>query len=222
MSVRVLILGAGGHGQVVADILLRMQETGTGVVPIGYLDDNPALAGEQLLGLPILGTVADLGAIAHDALVVAIGDNRIRQRLFESLRAQGERFVVAHHPSAVIAPDVPVGPGSMICAGVVVCPGSVVGANVLLNTSCTVDHHNQVADHVHITPGVHLGGEVTVGEGVFLGIGSSVIPRRTIGPWARVGVGSVVTKDIPAGATAVGVPARVVRQADDGPSPHGH
>jgi sugar O-acyltransferase (sialic acid O-acetyltransferase NeuD family) len=218
---RVLILGAGGHGQVVADILLRMQDAGPGVVPVGYLDDNPALAGEQLLGLPVLGTVADLGDIPHDALVVAIGDNRIRQRLFESLRAQGERFVIARHPSAVIAPDVPVGPGSMICAGVVVCPGSKVGADVLLNTSCTVDHHNQVGDHVHITPGVHLGGEVTVGEGAFLGIGTSVIPRRTIGPWASVGAGSVVTRDVPAGATAVGMPARVVRRADDELSPRG-
>jgi sugar O-acyltransferase (sialic acid O-acetyltransferase NeuD family) len=211
---RVLIFGAGGHGQVVADILLRMQEAGAGIVPIGYLDDNPSLVGQQLLGLPVLGAVADLSAISHDAVVIAIGDNRTRERVFESLRAQGERFAIARHPSAVVAPDVEVGPGTMICAGAVVCPGSTVGANVLLNTSCTVDHHNRIADHVHITPGVHLGGEVTVGEGAFLGIGTSVVPRRTIGPWAVVGAGSVVSKDIPAGATAVGVPARVVRQGD--------
>ena len=86
---RVLIIGAGGHAQVVADILLRLREVGTQVAPVGYLDDNPALAGQSLLGLPVLGTTAQLPTIPHDAVVVAVGDNVTRQRLFETLQGQG-------------------------------------------------------------------------------------------------------------------------------------
>jgi acetyltransferase EpsM len=210
LDMRVLIVGAGGHAQVVADILLRMQEVGGGLTPVGYLDDNPALADQSLLGLPVLGAVTHLSTIAHDALIVAIGDNASRQHLFETLQSRGERFVVARHPSAVIAPDVQIGPGSMICAGVVVNPGSIVGANVILNTGCTVDHHNHIGNHVHIAPGVHLGGEVTIGEGALVGIGATVMPRRRVGPWSVVGAGALVHADLPDGVTAAGVPARVV------------
>ncbi len=206
----VVILGAGGHAQVVADILLRMAEAGGRLEPLGYLDDNPALAGRQFLGLPMLGALSDLPNILHDAIIVAIGDNATRRRLFGQMQAQGERFAMACHPSAAVAPDVAVGPGTMICAGAVVNPGSAIGANVILNTGCTVDHHNRVSDHAHLAPGVHTGGEVSIGEGVFVGIGATVIPGRTLGAWSTVGAGSLVTKDLAAGVTAVGMPARIV------------
>ena len=216
---RVLILGAGGHAQVVADILLQRQNQAEDVSLLGYLDDNPKLAGKRPLGVPVLGPIAGLASISHDAVVIAIGDNRTRRRLYGILQYQGERFANACHPSAAIAPDVPVGPGSMVCAGVVVNPGAVIGANVVLNTGCTVDHHNRIGDHAHIAPGVHLGGDVTIGEGAFLGISATVIPGRAVGAWAMVGAGSVVTKDIADGATAVGVPARVVRAQSADPDP---
>jgi len=209
----VLILGAGGHAQVVADILFLMQKTNANVNPIGYLDDNPTLVGKCLMGLPVLGEIARLSDIPHDGVVVAIGCNATRQRLFEAWKAEGECFIVARHPSAIVAPDVQIGPGSVICAGVVINPVSVIGANVILNTGCTVDHHNCIGDHVHIAPGVHLGGAVRVGDGALIGIGAVVIPQRLVGAGCTIGAGSVVTKNIPAQSTAVGVPARVVRRA---------
>ncbi len=212
MSTRVLILGAGGHAWVVADILFRMQEAGEGVVPVGYLDDNPLLAGQNFLGLPVLGDLSSLPDQAHDAVVIAIGHNQTRQRLFSALQERGEPFVVARHPKSVVAPDVRIGTGTMICAGAIVNPGSVVGANVILNTGCTVDHHNLIGDHVHIAPGVHLGGEVAIGEGTLVGIGSTMIPQHTIGAWSVVGAGSLVSKNIPDRSTAVGVPARVIHK----------
>lgn len=208
---RVLILGAGGHAQVVADIVLRMQEANAETAPIGYLDDNPALVGQRVLGLPILGEIAHLSTIPHDAVVLAIGDNAVRQRLFDTLRSQGERFVIACHPSAVIAPGTQIGPGSMICAGVVVNPGSIVGANVILNTACTVDHHNRIGNHVHIAPGVHLGGDVLIGEGALVGIGATVMPQRQVGDWSVVSAGALVHSDLVDRVVAAGVPARVVR-----------
>ena len=214
---RIIIIGAGGHGQVVADILWCMREMNdnSGPIPIGYLDDDLALHGQRLLDVLVLGAIADLGAIDHDAVVVAIGDNATRQRLYERLRKQGVAFTVARHPSAVVAPDVALGPGTVVCAGVVVNTGSRVGANAILNTACTVDHHNRIGDHTHVAPGVHLGGDVSIGEGAFVGIGSTVIPGRSVGDWSKVGAGSVVTKDIAAGVTAVGVPARVTAKRNE-------
>ncbi len=205
---RVIILGAGGHGLVVADILLRAHDAGQAIIPMGFLDDHETLFGSDVLGLRVLGKTADLVGIPHDAVVVAIGDNRIRARLFCELSARGERKAIARHPTAVIAPDVRIGPGAMLCAGAIVNPGSVIGADVILNTGCSVDHHNEIGDHVHIAPGVHLGGRVAVGEGALVGIGATVMPGRRVGAWATVGAGACVTHDVPAGLTVVGVPAR--------------
>lgn len=205
---RVIIVGGGGHAQVVADILLRAHEQSNPAWPICYLDDDPLLTGQILIGLPVMGTLAALSEIPHEAVIVAIGDNGTRHCSFQKLEAQGEQFATACHPRAVVAPDVPIGRGSMICAGVVINPGSIIGANVILNTGCTVDHHNQIGDHAHVAPGAHLGGEVVIGRGVLVGIGATVMPRVQIGDWSVVGAGACVTKSVPAGLTVVGVPAK--------------
>jgi sugar O-acyltransferase (sialic acid O-acetyltransferase NeuD family) len=212
IEMRVLIVGAGGHAQVVADVILHMQEQGAEVAPVGYVDDDTSLAGQSRLGLPVLGTLADVAAIPHDAVIVAIGDNATRRRAFEALRGRGEALISVRHPSAVVAPGVEIGPGSMLCAGVVVNPASVVGANVILNTGCTVDHHNRIGDHVHIAPGVHLGGTVTIGEGTLVGIGATVMPNRRVGAWSVVGAGSLVHHTVRDGVTVFGVPARIIRR----------
>jgi len=208
---RVLIIGAGGHGQVVADILLRMRERAGTVEPAGYLDDNQSLTGRQFLGLPVLGTISALTSITHDAVVVAIGDNTTRRRLFEQLRSSGVQLATARHPDAVVAPDVTIGPGTMVCAGAVISPGAVIGSNAILNTSCSIDHHNQIGDHVHIAPGVRLGGEVVVAEGALVGIGATVMGRRRVGTWSVVGAGSLVHHDVPDGVKVVGNPAHVFK-----------
>jgi sugar O-acyltransferase (sialic acid O-acetyltransferase NeuD family) len=201
---RIVILGAGGHAQVVADILWRMRDGGQDVLPMAYLDDNAALHGQSFLNVPVLGATDKLTEIEHEAVIVAVGSNRIRQKLFLGLQEQGATFAIACHPTAVIAPDVQLGPGSMICANVVVNTGAAIGQNVILNTACTVDHHNRIGDHAHIAPGVHLGGDVWVGEGALVGIGAIVLPQRRIGRWATVGGGAVIVRDVATGVTTVG------------------
>lgn len=210
-SMQVLILGAGDHGQVIADSLLQGIRKGHDIELMGYLDDNPTIIGEKYLGLPVLGSIAQLQEFNYDAVIVAIGQNSLRARIFQELEKKRERFINAIHPMAVLASDVKLGRGVAIMAGVVVNTGSVIGDNVILNTSCSVDHHGYIGHHAHLAPGVHLGGRVTVGEGVLLGVGTSVIPGRSIGNWSIIGAGSCVISDIPEAVTAVGVPARIIK-----------
>jgi sugar O-acyltransferase (sialic acid O-acetyltransferase NeuD family) len=211
---RVVIVGAGGHGQVVADVLLSAAVSGAGTQPIGYVDDDPALTGRVFLGLTVLGDIDSLSRIPHDGVVVAIGDNATRRTVFDRLERRNEHFAVARHPSAIVAAGVTIGRGTMICAGAVINPGSVIGSNVILNTSCSIDHHNRIEDHVHLAPRVCTGGEVTVEGGALVGIGAVVMPGRTVGEDSVVGAGALVQQDVPKATVVVGVPARPVRSTE--------
>ncbi len=209
---RVLIIGAGGHGQVVADILLQMREAGSRVEPVGFLDDNPAILGQEFLQIPVLGMVKERKNIEHDGLIIAIGNNWTRQTLYQEMKREGVNIITAQHPQAIIAPEVTIGPGCTIMAGVIVNTGSVIEENTILNTACTVDHHCHIAGHAHIAPGVHLGGDVVVMEGALVGIGATVMPQRQVGTWATVGAGSLVHSDVPDHCTVAGVPAQPLKE----------
>lgn len=212
---RVLIVGAGGHAQVIADAILCSGQGGAKLRPIGYVDDNPKLIGTTQLGLPVLGNITQLASFPHDAVIVGIGNNQLRRQLFLYLQAQGETLISVVHPSAVLANDVVIGKGCVILANAVVGCSSRIGANTIINTAATVDHHNNIADHAHIAPGAHLGGDVTIGEGTLVGIGAIVIPQRSVGFACTIGAGAVVHQQIPDRATAVGVPARVIKFGDE-------
>jgi sugar O-acyltransferase (sialic acid O-acetyltransferase NeuD family) len=205
---RIVVLGAGGHARVIADAILNDASVDGRLDLVGFLDDDPMLLNRRFLGRPVLGSFADLGNVPHDAVVVGIGDNETRRRLFEELESKGENLVTVIHPHARIAHDVNINKGTVVFAGAIVNTGSVIGKNVILNTGCTVDHDCGVHSHAHVCPGAHLGGNVTVGEGAFLGIGCSISHGMKLGEWSTIGAGSVVIRDIAPEATAVGVPAR--------------
>jgi sugar O-acyltransferase (sialic acid O-acetyltransferase NeuD family) len=207
---RVLIIGAGGHGQVVADILLTAARHGAVQYPCGYLDHDENLWGNVLLDVPVVGSIDERHRFDHDGIIVGVGDNAARRHLFELLSRTGEQLVTAQHPSAVLSSNCVIRHGSVVCAGVIVNTGSCVGSNVILNTGCSVDHHSVIGDHAHIAPGARLGGHVTIGQGALIGIGAVVLPGRRVGAWSVVGAGSVVTKDLPDGVVAVGSPAHTL------------
>ncbi|MQA30970.1 MAG: transferase [Luteitalea sp.] len=205
----VLLLGAGGHGQVVADAIRAQTAAGEDIRFLGYCDDRAETL-RAVLGEEMLGTLADREQIPHDALIVAIGANSLRRRIFEQATGRGARTAVAKHPSAVVSTAARVHDGSMICAGVVINTQAVIGANAIINTAATVEHHCRIGSHAHVAPGARLGGNVEVGEGALIGIGAVVLPGKKIGAWAIVGAGAVVIDDVPAHATVVGVPAKVM------------
>jgi sugar O-acyltransferase (sialic acid O-acetyltransferase NeuD family) len=207
----VLILGAGDHANVVADSLLLVMSQNQKLEPIGYLDDDPRLLGKKFQGLPVLGSIAQRHLFQHDAVVVAIGHNATRARIFQELEKEQAQFINAIHPAVTLASDVELGLGVVIMAGVVVNTGSVIGNNVILNTSCSVDHHGYIGCHAHLGPGAHLGGRVTIGEGALLGVGAVVSPGKHVGDWSIVGAGGCVVSNIPDAVTAVGVPAKIIK-----------
>ena len=208
--VRVVILGAGGHAKVIADVLLNPLVKSKGFELMGFLDDNPDLLNVNVLGKPVLGKIADLEQVPHDAVVVGIGDNESRYQLFDFLLSHGEEFVSIIHPSAVIAPNVKLGVGTVVFAGVVVNSGCSIGDNVILNTGCTVDHDCIIASHSHICPGAHLGGGVLVAEGAWVGIGSAILHDRGVGEWSTIGGGATVVSNVSPFDTVVGVPAKAL------------
>jgi sugar O-acyltransferase (sialic acid O-acetyltransferase NeuD family) len=200
----ILILGAGGHAKVVADIL-----TCQGRYVIGFLDDDPALWGSSSLGLPILGGTQAYVDYAPDGLVIGIGRNQRRQAVVERLGPDADRlWVNAVHPGAIIASSVRLGKGVAVMAGAIINPEAVIGDHAIINTGATVDHDCQIGAFCHIAPGTHLAGNVRIGEGAIVGIGSSAIPGCVVGDWSVIGAGAVIVRDIPGGVTAKGVPAR--------------
>ncbi len=211
----VVIWGAGGHALVVADIIRLGVWEGRGCPLLGFLDDvNPERAGEPFGGATVLGgreQLDELLGVGINHLIIGVGDNEARLRLADLVRAKGFHLARAIHPQAILETDVSVsvGEGTVIMAGAVVQPGCSIGKNVIINTGATVDHGCVIDDGVHIAPGAHLGGNVRVYRGAFVGMGAIVVPGVTIDPGAIIGAGSVVLKDVLAGTTVYGNPARV-------------
>jgi sugar O-acyltransferase (sialic acid O-acetyltransferase NeuD family) len=205
MKDKLIIIGASGHGKVVADIAIKMNKWQS----ITFLDDDESI--KTSMGLEVIGKTADAFTYKDEAdFFVAIGNNAVRERVQEKLVEQGLNVVSLLHPSAVIGTDVGIGNGSVVMAGVVINSSSRIGKGCIINTSSSLDHDNAIEDYVHISPGVRTAGSVGIGKGVWIGIGSIVSNNVNICSGCKVGAGAVVVKDITEPGTYVGVPVRRV------------
>jgi UDP-perosamine 4-acetyltransferase len=206
----IIIIGAGGHGRVVLEILRAAGKYRA----IGFLDSDPSLAGTEVAGLPVFGPVNQMGKLRHQkikAAIVAIGDNRTRRSYARLLDDQGMELINAIHPSACISPSAKIGHNVVIAPGAIVTTEATIADSVILNTGCCVDHECEIGEAVHICPTAALAGRVRVGAGAFIGLGAKIIQCMSIGEDATIGAGAVVIRDVPAGATVVGVPARIIQ-----------
>ena len=197
------ILGAGGHGRVVADCA---EASGWG--RLCFFDDIAPAAGR--LVWPVSGGTREIldRLTAFDGVVVGIGNNGDRLAWHRRLTELGGVMATVVHPRATISTHAVIEAGSVVLAGACVSIGARLGQAVIVNTGATVDHDCDLADGVHIAPGASLAGGVRVGERSWIGIGAVVKQGLTIGHRAVVGAGAVVLGDVPDGATVVGNPAR--------------
>lgn len=206
MKDKLLIIGASGHGKVVADIAIKMNKWDS----ISFLDDNEAV--KVCMGLQVVGKTDDSSKYKDDAdFFVAIGNNTIREKIQEKLENKGLSIVSLVHPNAVIGKDVEIGKGTVAMAGAVINSSTRIGKGCIINTSCSIDHDNTIEDYVHISPGANLAGTVKVGKGTWIGIGSVVSNNINICSEATIGAGTVVIKDIIESGTYVGVPVKKIR-----------
>lgn len=204
MTKPIHILGAGGHAAVLISTL-----DAKGYKVAGVWDDDPGLTNTEILGVPILGAIHDLPSEFRGPAAVGIGNNTTRKAIVDQFPQCDWLTLV--HPKAVVDPHASIGRGTVVFAGAIVQPRSTIGEHCILNTGCSVDHDCCLGDFCHLAPGARLAGMVTLDEGVFMGIGSSVIPQKTVGVWSTVGAGGVVIRDVPPGRTVVGVPAMPIR-----------
>jgi sugar O-acyltransferase (sialic acid O-acetyltransferase NeuD family) len=199
LSEKIIIHGSGGHARVVLDCLLESRKN-----VIALFDPKHS---EPLFGVPQKGPYDP--EIERDArAIVAIGDNRIRQKVATTTT---HTFTNAIHSSAIISSRATIGKGNMILHGTIIQAQTVIGDHVIINTGARIDHDCRIGSFVHIAPGAIIAGTVEVGEGAFIGAGAIVIQGCKVGAWATVGAGAVVIEDIPDFAVAVGTPARVIK-----------
>ncbi|MGB2985554.1 MAG: acetyltransferase [Phycisphaerae bacterium] len=206
-----VIVGCGGHGRVVLDILTTAGDCEV----IGFVDSNPRMIGRRVDGIEVLGQPDDLPGLRSELgverAIVAVGDNGARRGLADRLDALGFELINAIHPSANLARTVTLGRNIVIAAGVLVCAHCQIGDSVILNTGCIIDHESLIGTATHICPGARLAGRVTVESGAFVGIGATIIQSVRVGYEAVVGAGAVVISDVIPMSTVVGVPAREVK-----------
>lgn len=202
---KLLIIGASGHGKVVADIALKMNKWQR----VAFLDDDETL--KKSLSLDVIGNSKDLKAYVDEwDIFVAIGSNSTREKIQETIENLTATIPVLIHPRAVIGEEVEIAKGTVVMAGVIINSSTKIGRGCIINTGSTIDHDNFIEDFVHISPGVHLAGTVKVGSRCWLGIGSIASNNISLHSDSKIGAGAVMVKDTIEAGLYIGVPARRV------------
>ena len=213
----IVILGAGGFGREVLDIIIAQNKVSKRWKILGFVDENPELKGKVLNGYPVLGSFDWFSKIdlKEIRVVCAIGDNISKKKVAEKAKGLGLRFANVVHPSVIMTEFVTLGEGVIICAGCILTNQITIGNHVIINLDVTIGHDSIIEDFCTLSPGVHISGRNKIGEGANVGTGAVTIQGIVIGRWSIIGAGAVVAQDIPDKVVAVGVPAKPIKQVED-------
>lgn len=195
---RLIIIGASGHGKVIADIAVKI-----GYTDIVFLDDNEKIT--ECAGFPVVGKTVQAGDMDGDK-IVAIGNAGIREKIQKTIET-----VTLVHPDASISRRVQIGQGTVVMAGAVINSDVTVGRGCIINTCASVDHDCKIGDYVHVSVGAHVAGTCEIGKGTWIGAGAVVSNNIKVCRDCMIGAGSVVVKDIDEAGVYVGVPVRKIK-----------
>ena len=198
---KLVIVGASGHGKVIADIAEKV-----GYTDIVFLDDNPKV--ESCGIYKVVGGCKSALSYKNADFIVAIGNSKIRRKIQSKLIEMGLHIVSLIHPASVIAPNVVIGIGTVVMAGAVVNPYTEIGQGCIINTCASVDHDCRIGDYVHVSVGAHVAGTVIIGDNSWVGAGATISNNIEIVEDCMIGAGAVVVKNIEESATYIGIPAR--------------
>lgn len=205
-----LILGAGGHGKVVADTALITGKW----EQIAFLDDREEL--HEVMGIPVIGKFVDFKLFRKDYhyAFVAIGNNKLRLEWIERLSNAGFKIPSIIHPVSFVSRSCSIGEGTVVMAGAIINANTNIRRGCIINTSSSIDHDCILEDGVHISPGAHIGGTVNIGKYTWVCIGSSVVNNITIGKNVIIAAGAAVTKNVPDNVMVAGVPAVIKKSME--------
>uniref|UniRef100_A0AAU2JZE9 Acetyltransferase n=1 Tax=Streptomyces sp. NBC_00049 TaxID=2903617 RepID=A0AAU2JZE9_9ACTN len=218
-----LIVGAGGFARETAQAVrdVAAADVARGRAPrwrlAGHLDDDPALQGREVDGVPVLGGSDRVHELWSARVVVCVGSPRdyaVRARLVRRLGLPVNRYATVVHPTAVVSRSSMLGAGSVLLAHCVLTAAVRVGSHVAVMPQVVLTHDDTVGDFATLASGVRLGGGVRLERGAYVGAGSLVRENTTVGAWSLTGMGSTVLADVPPGEVWAGSPARRLREAD--------
>lgn len=200
----VRIYGAGGHSQVIKEVLELNNYIVTDI-----FDDKPEGVHHASKNVAI-GVRKSTREFPHSGppVIIAVGKNDERAEIANFLKCSYEKAI---HDSAIISNTSKIGDGTVVFAGAIIQPNTIIGKHVIINTGASVDHDNIIGDFAHISPKAALCGHVEVGEGSHVGVGAVVIPKVKIGKWCIIGAGTIVLKDVPDHSTVVGNPGKIIK-----------
>ncbi|MBO0958850.1 acetyltransferase [Neobacillus sp. MM2021_6] len=204
---KIAVIGCGGHSKVIADMILSNKENEI----VGFLDDKYDEVGlvENIYCGPISSVRQLVERYQDIKFVIAIGNNRVRQFIFQKLKLPDENYIPVIHKSAVISPSAVIGFGTVIMPNTVINAETRIGVHSIINTASVIEHDSLIGDFCHVCPGTNITGTVQLGEGSCIGAGATIIPNTKIGEWVTIGAGATVITDIPSYCTAVGIPAKI-------------
>ncbi len=211
----IAIYGAGGFGREARQIIYDCDNIDD--IFAGFVVDDEFKTEQNPNGIEWINRENQNLYMRGILIVVAIGSPSARKRIVQKIHEQCKKgFGGLIHPRALIGDNVEIGEGSIVCAGAMITTDIEIGSHVHINLNATIGHDTKIGDFVTISPGVNISGNVTIKEGAEIGTGAVIIPGCTIGKWSVVGAGSVVITDVPDNSTAVGNPAKVIKQREDG------